>query len=202
MRSQTIMPDFFPWMPRYKGGVHVKESSSVWINGAWSEGCRTLHQCINPETGRELPLPEMIQQHPDTFPGIFRQEYPTQPGLGYLEIWQRGDKKYPSLILHPDDYQRLVEEKMTCLIHEECRKDYQMGRACYLRGDSILEERLLKILATIRSLKSGSYRNQELAKLKVVEEDYRQLIEAGFLSRNKGGHLSLTPAGRIISSSH
>jgi hypothetical protein len=93
-------------------------------------------------------------------------------------VYFRGKDLGYRIYVHPSDTPRLLPSKVQVDLSERDRR----------------------ILASIRSLKSGNYRREALAALSCTDSDLDRLAGLGLLKRTKSGATSITTEGRNASS--
>lgn len=197
MRSTEVLTSKFAWIGEKRRTLSVSETERVRVDGAWSEGSRSLHEARNPETGARLSTPALEDRFSTTAfdKGKSGGYASTSPGLAYLEQSNFRGSSYLRLHLHPADYQRLVVDSDLCTLHEDCKANPEMARLC--PGKGTIPERDKRILAAYR-MKAGDYRKAELQRAGATAEDVERFVSAGWLSRNRAGATSLTPLGRTL----
>jgi hypothetical protein len=197
MRTAEVLPVKFPWLGTKQTTIDVSETGRVRVDGAWSEGSRSLHEARNPDTGARLAMPKLQDRFAVTMfdRGESGGYAPTSPGVAYLEQSTFRGKSYLRLHLHPTDYQRLVVDAVApCTSHDECRANPEMARLCPGHAPS---EREKEILGAYR-VKAGDYRKDALRRVGATPEDTDRFVASGWLSRNKAGATGLTPLGRTL----
>ncbi len=203
MTNTEVLPSLFPWMRVTTKTIAVSVTERIMVNGAWSEGSRDLHECVNPETGMRLSMPELQDRFAVT--AVDRSQSggyaATSRGVAFVRRSSFRGRDYVTLELSAEDYQRLVTDKVSpCTMHDDCRAHVELGRECAKRGPS-LDARTLQILGTIRTYKGGSYRKEALDKLGFTSSDAERLVTGGYISRNKANAIALTAVGRTIAAS-
>jgi hypothetical protein len=170
--------------------IEVCASTSLTLDETWDGGSRRIYSFYILETG--LPFP--VKRSPWPQPPI---NYSLKPGeVVHIDRMFRGKALHPMLGMHPDDFARLMT---TCIEHDECRQNAEMARLCFADSQK-RDERQALILATIRSYKSGPYRQAALKRLDVTSAEVDALCERQYLTRNRAGSIALTTSGRLLAS--
>lgn len=179
-----------------KRTIRVSRTSSVVVDDCWSDGSRSTYQGVSIADGGSVRITTQGSPFRPRVP-----DYALVSGIAVVEhSISRGKDMGFTVLLHPEDFQRLVTDEATCTAHAECRENPELARACAASGHPVCDERTGRILAAFRSLKSGPYRQEALRSLSVGEDDIVRLVEAGWLRRNRNGATAITHEGRAACS--
>lgn len=176
--------------------IRVSKASSVVVDDCWSDGSRSTYQGVSIVDGGSVRITTQGSPFRPRVP-----DYALVPGIAVVEhsVFRGKDTGF-AVLLHPEDFQRLVTDAAACTVHAECRENAEMARACAASGQPVCDDRTGRILAAFRSLKSGPYRQEALRSLSVGEDDIARLVEAGWLRRNRNGATAITHEGRAACS--
>lgn len=158
--------------------VKVESRTEVQVSDYWSEGSRTYSGFVDLATLESVSASVVLEKT-----GTRQEEHnPFKLACGRIElavgfafvenvIFRGKDLGY-RVSLHPDNFAPLLP-----------------------KAQAELEPRDGKILAAFRSLKSGPYRKEALARLGFTDADRDRLAGRGFLSVSKNGATAITTEG-------